>query len=138
MAERTLVTHPLRWVALIVVLVTALMVGSGVLSSTSKTQEQRITAIESSLKCPSCQDLSVAQSTSPSSLAIRHQISNEVRAGRSDAEIIASLQARYGATVELTPTGGLSVVLWVVPIALVVAAVLALILWRRRHREEAR
>ena len=104
MAERTLVRHPLRWVALIVVLVTALVVGSGVLSSSSKTQEQRITAIESSLKCPSCQDLSVAQSTSPSSLAIRHQITDEVRAGRSDAEIIASLRG-IGARVHLITDG---------------------------------
>lgn len=134
MAEGLRGRRSVRWVVLGAILVIALVIGSGVLSSSTKSEAQRITAIETKVKCPSCQDLSVAESTSPSSLAIRHQIAAEVHAGRSDAEIIASLQARYGATVELTPTGSLSIILWLVPVILVVAIAVTLVIWRRRKQ----
>lgn len=137
MAEGVRATARLRWLALVVVLLVALVIGSGVLSSSPPTPAQRITSIEAQVKCPSCEDLSVAQSTSPSSLAIRHQIATQVAEGRSDAEIIASLQARYGATVELTPTGGLSVILWLVPLVVILAALGAVVAWRRGRRKES-
>jgi cytochrome c-type biogenesis protein CcmH/NrfF len=48
------------WTAFGVVLVVALIAGSGVLSQQPPTAAQRAVAIESALRCPSCEDLSVA------------------------------------------------------------------------------
>jgi len=123
-----------RWLLLGIVLVVALFVGSGVLDRHVPTSAERISSLEASVKCPSCQDLSVAQSTSPSSLAVRSQIVAGVRRGQSDEQIVAGLRARYGTEVELTPTGGLSAILWIVPVLLLVAVVLAVIVGARRRR----
>lgn len=111
----------LRYIALGVVLAVALILGSDVFSSAPPTQQQRIASLEATLKCPSCQDLSVAQSASPSSLAVRAEIVRGVHQGLSNEEIKAKLQAQYGTAVLLTPpAGGLSVVLWLVPLLLVI------------------
>ena len=133
MAERRLGAG-LRWLLLGVVLVVALIAGSGVLDRHAPTQAERISALEGSLKCPSCQDLSVAQSTSPSSLAVRAEVTAGVRQGKTDAQIVAGLRARYGSAVDLTPTGGLSAVLWVVPAILVLGILLAIVVGARRRR----
>ena len=77
---------------------------------------QRIAHLEALVKCPSCDDLSVAQSNAPAAVAIRHEIESRVRAGSSDTQILTSLQARYTGVVLLSPsTAGLGVLLWLVP-----------------------
>ena len=94
----------------------------------------RVAHLESLVRCPSCEDLSVAQSDATSAVAVRHQIEADVRAGRSDTQILTSLESAYGASILLSPsTRGLGALLWVVPVALVVAAgVLGVRLARRR------
>jgi cytochrome c-type biogenesis protein CcmH len=66
---------------------------------------------------------------------VRRQVLTDIEAGRSDAEITALLEARYGNSVLLTPPpGGLSDLLWLFPIALAIgiaAAVVAVVLRRR-------
>lgn len=127
----------LRYLALGVVLVVALVVGSNAFSSAPPTPQQRIASLEATLKCPSCQDLSVAQSASPSSLAVRAEIVRGVNEGLSNEEIEAKLQAQYGTAVLLTPpAGGLSVVLWLVPLLLVVgiAGIAIVVMATRRAR----
>ena len=126
----------LRWLILGIVLSVSLVVGSGVLDRHAPTPAERISALESSLKCPSCQDLTVAQSTAPSSLAVRAEVVSGVHQGKSDAQIVAGLRARYGTAVDLTPTGGLSVVLWIVPVALVLVVLVAVLLAIRRRRQD--
>ena len=136
MAERR-PSAAVRWVLLGIVLVVALVVGSGVLDRHAPTQAERISALESSLKCPSCQDLSVAQSTSPSSLAVRAEVVAGEHQGKTDAQIVAGLRARYGTAVDLTPSGGLSAILWILPALFALAVVLAVVLAVRRRRSEA-
>ena len=124
-----------RWALLGVVLIVSLVIGSGVFDRHAPTPAERISSLEARIKCPSCQDLSVAQSTSPSSLAVRADIVAGVRHGRSDDDIIASLRERYGTQVDLTPQGGLSIILWVVPaLMLVVILVIIGLSVRRRGR----
>lgn len=123
-----------RFVLVGVILAAVFVVGSGVLSSSPATPAERAASLDARLKCPGCQGLSVADSASASSLAVRRQVSEEIGAGRSDAEIIASLQARYGNAVLLTPPGGgLTDLLWLLPIALGVGIVLAVVVAIRRR-----
>jgi cytochrome c-type biogenesis protein CcmH len=112
-----------------------LLIGSGVFSATPTTPAERAAAIDARLKAPDSQGLSVAQSNSAAAAAVRHEVRTEVDQGRSDEEIVASLEARYGNAVLLTPPGGgLATVLWVVPALLLLAIAIAVIVVARRRR----
>jgi cytochrome c-type biogenesis protein CcmH len=98
-------------------------------SATSSSTERRIAHLESIVRCPACEGLSVAQSNATSSIAVRHEIERRVKAGDSDTSILTSLQERYGSAILLTPSSrGLGAVLWIVPFA---AVALGLFVLRR-------
>lgn len=125
-------------VAALVLVAVALVAGSGLLSSGAPTQAERIEAITARVKCPACEGLSVADSNAPSSLAARDQIASWVRAGASDAEVERRVVAAYGTEALLSPPRrGLTLWLWVLPIALVVAglASFTLVALSRRRGE---
>jgi len=94
----------------------------------------RIAHLESLVRCPSCDDLSVAQSNATTAVAVRNEIVHRVGLGDSDTAILTSLEATYGTSVLLSPpTSGLGALLWAVPAALVaLAGLVALRLARRR------
>ncbi len=124
------------WTALGVVLVVALVLGSGVLSSSPPTPAERAAAIESVVRCPTCEDLSVAQSTAPTAVAVRGAITQLIAEGRTDQQIQSYLAARYGSSIELDPPGsGWSLLVWLLPLVAGLVAVTALVavLVRRRR-----
>ncbi len=89
-----------------------------VTSPHATTYVQRVAHLETLIRCPSCEGLSVAQSNATSAIAVRHEIERKVKAGQSDSAIITSLESTYGASILLSPsTSGLGVVLWLVPVA---------------------
>jgi cytochrome c-type biogenesis protein CcmH len=116
------------------VLAVALIIGSGALESTPETVAQRSAAIEADVRCPSCDDLSVAQSNETTAIAVRHQIESMVASGASTADIDQTLVSEYGQTVLLTPpdAGGIPV-LWIVPLVVLVGALggVGVLFWRR-------
>ncbi len=131
----------LVWLVLAVVLVVALLVGSGVFSSKPITNAQRVQAIASGIKCPSCEDLSVADSNAQTAITVRNAIAAQVAAGRTDQQIDDYLIARYGSAIVLTPpTSGWSLLVWLLPLAAGVVALggLTLFLVRRRRQGFAR
>ena len=135
MPERTTLLPLWARVALpLVVLAVALVIGSGTFESAPQTVSQRAAAIEAGVRCPSCTDLSVAQSNATTAIAVRHQIESMVAAGRSTAEIDQTLVSEYGQTILLVPpdAGGIPV-LYLVPIVLGAAALVGvgLVFWRR-------
>ena len=86
------------------------------------------------VKCPSCEDLSVAQSTSSSSLAVRHEIAQLVARGDSDSQILTTIEDAYGPSILLSPsTAGWGVLLWLVPSAVFVGLVATVVVLRRRR-----
>lgn len=124
------------WTLIGVVLVVALIAGSGVLSSTPPTAAQRAASIESVIRCPSCEDLSVASSSAPTAVAVRATVRQQVGEGRTDAQIEQYLEARYGSTIVLDPpASGWSLLVWLLPLACGLLAVVALtvVLVRRRR-----
>ncbi len=123
------------WTVLAVVLVAALVVGSGVLSSSPPTPAQRAAAIESVIRCPSCEDLSVANSSAATAVAVRTTVRQLVAQGETDQQIENYLVARYGSSIVLDPPArGWSLLVWLVPVigGLVAIAALAVFLLRRR------
>lgn len=122
---------PVSVLALIVLAGVALAIGA---NRGPATVAQRAAAVESRIRCPSCTDISVADSEAPSAIAARRQIQAMVRAGASEATIERSFVARYGPSILLAPpASGLDAVVWVVPaVGLAVAlAVIGGLFWRR-------
>ena len=118
------------WALALVVVIAAAVLSAPTTSSSA----QRVARLESLVRCPSCEDISVAQSNATSAIAVRHEIVAKVAAGKSDNEILTSLEAAYGTSILLSPpTSGLGVLLWAVPVAgVVVALFIAFRLARRR------
>ncbi len=124
------------WTLLGVVLVAALVVGSGALSSSPPTAAQRAAAIEAVVRCPTCEDLSVAQSSAPTAVAVRVAVAQQIAQGRTDGQIKDYLVARYGASIVLDPPAtGWSLLVWLLPLAggaMAVALLVAVLVRRRR------
>jgi cytochrome c-type biogenesis protein CcmH len=123
----------LQIAALLVVLVAALVVGSGA-GSGHETAAARAAAIDAQVRCPSCEDISVAQSTDSAAIAVRHEVSRMVAQGKSDQQIEDTLVSQYGPTILLRPpTSGLSALVWIVPVVAGAGALIALValFWRR-------
>jgi len=123
-------------VAMACVLAVALVVGSGAFDAPAPALSTRISSLERIVRAPSATDLSVAQNNAPSSIAIRDEIARQVRGGRTDAQILDALEARYGTSILLVPpAGGLDTLLWALPLALALAAVAggAAVVVRRRR-----
>ncbi|HEX3946388.1 MAG TPA: cytochrome c-type biogenesis protein CcmH [Acidimicrobiales bacterium] len=132
--------HPaLGLLILLVVLAVALAIGSGVGSGGHQTNAQRATALDAEIRCPSCEDLSVAQSSASAAVAVRHQVARLVAEGRTDQQIEDALVAQYGPTILLRPpTTGLTSLVWIVPAvagALAVGAI-GVLFWRRSKEME--
>jgi cytochrome c-type biogenesis protein CcmH len=123
-----------------VVLAVALVIGSGVLSSSPPTAAQRAEAIESAVRCPSCEDLSVAESSAATAVTVRATVTQLIAEGRTDQQIEAYLVDRYGSSIVLDPPArGWSLLVWILPLlgGVTAAAVLAVVLIRRRRVGEA-
>jgi len=119
---------------LLVVLAGGLVVGSGVGRSAAASPAQRAAALETQIRCPSCEDVSVADSSAPTAIAVRHEIQEWTAAGESTQQIENTLVARYGIGILLAPPGrGLLGVVWLVPLVVAVAGIgyMAVFFWRR-------
>ena len=94
-----------------------------------QTLEERTQAVASSLRCPVCQNLSVADSPSGLGAEMRAAIQRRLRAGETPDEIRTFFVQRYGEWVLLAPPRrGLDLVPWIAPIA---GLALGLGLWVR-------
>lgn len=96
--------------------------------------EDRAQAISAGLRCPVCQNLSVADSPSRLAGEMRAEVEGQLRSGRTDDEVRAFFVARYGEWVLLEPRSLLPFVIPVAAVALGVGAWLLVV--RRRPRPE--
>jgi len=107
-----------------------------------RSDSARAHALAEELRCPECQGLSVADSSEPTSRAMRADIRDRIEAGQSDAEIRQAMVDRFGESILLRPEGGgLGLVVWGLPVAALALGggglVLALRRWRREPRLRA-
>jgi cytochrome c-type biogenesis protein CcmH len=87
----------------------------------SSAADQRIAHLETLVRCPSCDDISVAQSNAESARAVRTEIVQGVHDGLSDSTILTDIEAKYGTAILLSPSGSsLDDLLWATPVAVLV------------------
>ena len=126
----------LGWLAIAIVAVVGLAVGS--VHPNQPSASSRISYLDSLIKCPSCIDLSIAQSEAPIAVGLRAEVATWVHQGLSDARIEQLVVARFGEQALLAPSGtGADFLLWAVPVSVLGVSALALgaYLWRRRRLE---
>lgn len=85
-------------------------------------QEQQFRQLTEQLRCPKCQNNSIADSNAMIATDMRRRVYDLMQEGRSRQEIIDYMVARYGNFVTYDPPlTPLTVLLWVLPLAAIVA-----------------
>jgi cytochrome c-type biogenesis protein CcmH/NrfF len=125
----------LGYLLLAAVLVVLLVIGDGTKPTTPA--QARIAYLESIIRCPSCADLSIADSETTSAIGLRNDVTKYVHEGLSDQVIEAKVEKEYVGTL-LIPTGDAGVVVFLVPALLIVVGAIAFIILfvRRTKRAE--
>ena len=111
------------------VVLLAVMVALGALASAwahgrhiARTPQQAVQQVASGLRCPVCQDLSVADSTSSVAQAMRAEIGRRLADGQTPQQVDAYFVSRYGQWILLSPRwAGLNVVVWITPLVAALA-----------------
>ncbi len=97
--------------------------------------EARAREISKNLRCLVCQNQSIDDSNAELAGDLRVLVRERLMAGDSDAEVIDFVVSRYGDFVLLMPPfKGTTYVLWIGPVAVAVAAILAFVVFFRRRR----
>ena len=97
--------------------------------------EQRIRQLEEKLRCLVCQNQTLADSNADLAGDFRREVREQVKAGRSDTEIVDYLVQRYGDFILYDPPfKATTALLWVGPFVLLAAAAAVLLAILRRRR----
>lgn len=98
--------------------------------------EQRLHKLSQELRCLVCQNETLADSRADLAEDLRREIREQIRAGKSDKEIIAFLTARYGQFIlyrpQVTPA---TYLLWFGPFLLLLGGLFLLFKYIRQRRD---
>ncbi len=101
--------------------------------------EKRVMALAEDLRCLVCQNESLAGSHAPLAVDLRQQIREQMKAGKSDKEIVAFMTERYGDFVLFRPPVKTSTyLLWFGPFLLLAVGIYVQLLYLKRRREQVR
>jgi len=100
------------------------------------TAASRTKQLQSDLRCPVCQGLSVGDSPSDAARAMAQRIEELVQQGYTEDQITSYFVERYGAWVELEPPSGQHQALFWAPIGAVGLGLLGIAAFGRRKKEQ--
>jgi cytochrome c-type biogenesis protein CcmH len=123
----------LAWLGLAAVVALALVIGTT--DTKPASAEQRARRIGNTVMCPACHGETVSNSQVPAAVNIRRQIQQRIAQGRSDQEIRDELANAYGQQILMNPPkSGIAGLVWVLPVAVLIAALAGLAFAFRRWR----
>lgn len=97
--------------------------------------ERHMMALASELRCPQCQNQTLADSNAPLAADLRQEIRELIAKGQSDDQIKAYLMARYGDFVLYRPpVQGNTLLLWFGPALMLAAGLVALVVTLKRRQ----
>ena len=98
--------------------------------------EERVMKLSKELRCLVCQNETLADSRADLAEDLRNQIREQMRAGKTDQEIIAFLTARYGKFVLYRPpVDPTTYLLWFGPFVLLLTGLLLLFRYVKQRRD---
>jgi cytochrome c-type biogenesis protein CcmH len=90
-----------------------------IMSPPQETLEQHVHDVAAQLKCPVCQNESVADSSASISEQMRLVIRKQLQSGKSEQQVLAYFAAHYGNQILLTPPQqGFNLLAWLMPVAM--------------------
>ena len=99
--------------------------------------EQRLAKLSHELRCLQCQNQTLADSPSDLAADLRREIRAQMKAGKSDQEIIAFLTQRYGQFILYRPrVTPLTYLLWFGPFVLLLGGLLILFRYIKQRRDQ--
>ena len=105
-------------------------------SASDPALEERVMKLSKELRCLVCQNETLADSRADLAEDLRNQIREQMRAGKSDKEIVAYLTARYGKFILYNPpVDPTTYLLWFGPFVLLLAALFMLFRYVKQRRE---
>ena len=102
-------------------------------------QDRRIKKLEESLMAPCCYSQPIREHMSMEAAQMRDEVSNMVLSGRSDREILAFYESKYGKTILVVPNGMAGLLAFGIPIgvALIATVLAAFYILRSVHNRSA-
>jgi cytochrome c-type biogenesis protein CcmH len=98
--------------------------------------EERVMNLAKELRCLVCQNETLADSRADLAVDLRNQIREQMKAGKSDKEIIAFLTERYGKFILFRPPMDVTTYfLWFGPFVLLLGGLLLLFRYVKQRRE---
>ena len=98
--------------------------------------EARLAKLSHELRCLQCQNQTLADSPSGLAADLRREIREQMKAGKSDKEIVAFLTDRYGQFILYRPrVTPLTYLLWFGPFVLLLAGLLLLFRYIKQRRD---
>lgn len=103
------------------------------------TLDPKVFEIAGELRCPVCTAESVGDSSSQVAVNMRDIIQDQLEQGKSEAEILAFFQERYGDWILLNPPKrGIHLLVWLLPLIAGLVAVSLLAMYLRRWTKQAK
>ncbi len=101
--------------------------------------EEEVLDVAAQLRCPVCQNLSVADSPSEMAKEMRGLIRERLERGETREEVMAYFVGKYGEWILLSPRAtGFNLLIWILPFAAILAGLVGVILVVRRWSARAR
>ena len=98
--------------------------------------EKRVRALSQKLRCPMCQNETLADSPAGVAVDLRNQIREQMKAGKTEEEIVAFLTARYGDFVLYEPpVRPTTYLLWFGPFVLLIGGLFLLYRYVKKRRD---
>lgn len=132
-----------RWRVLLLLAVAAVVLAVSALVHAQTPLDEQVRSVAAQLRCPVCQNLSVADSPSELAQEMRGVIREQLQAGKTPEEVKAYFLSKYGDWILLSPRPrGLNLLVWMGPFAAAIVglgvAALAVRRWARRARARPR
>ncbi|MTD42509.1 cytochrome c-type biogenesis protein CcmH [Erwinia sp. CPCC 100877] len=128
-----------RWLIGLMALMMALGVRAAIdtYSFKNEAQEQEFRQLTEQLRCPKCQNNSIADSNAMIAADMRQKVYELQQQGKSRQQIIDYMVARYGHFVTYEPPlTPLTILLWLIPALCVVAGAAIIVIRGRRGRRD--
>jgi len=101
-------------------------------------QEQQFHELSNTLRCPKCQNNSIADSNAALAQDLRQKVYEMTQEGKSKDEIIDYMIARYGNFVTYNPPLTVSTaILWVAPLSVLLIGFIVIVVRTKRRKAEA-